>query len=191
MSERYIVIPNWDRFQHYKGQERPAWIKVYTHLLHDDAYLGLTMAQKLTLHGLWLVYAESGCRVRLSTASLQRQLGHRVTSETLNSLKHAGFVDFALEPLYSNSSPRREEKNKKVSTSLSVSQYDEQRESSERGNGWVENLSAYTGCRYVRGEVALSAVYDPLGTERPPFDWPHERPKRAEIKKALEEQANA
>jgi hypothetical protein len=60
---------------------------------------------------------------------------------------------------------------------------------SRRGEGWVENLSAYTGCRYVRGEHAASAVYDPLGTEQPPRDWPHPRPTRAEIVEALRKRA--
>jgi hypothetical protein len=48
------------------------------------------------------------------------------------------------------------------------------------------NLSQYTGCRHLRGQVGTGTVYDPLGTEKPPFDWPHERPSRAEVLAALE-----
>jgi hypothetical protein len=61
-------------------------------LLHDDAYLGLTGHQRSVLHGLWLAYASSRCQLRANTASLTRQLALRVTSDTLETLNHAGFI---------------------------------------------------------------------------------------------------
>lgn len=65
-----------------------------------------------------------------------------------------------------------------------------EREKRENG-GYVENLSSYTGCRYVRGSHALTAVHDVLGTEQPPNGWPYPRPTRAEIAKALKELKHA
>lgn len=52
-------------------------------------------------------------------------------------------------------------------------------------SGWVDNLSQYTGCRYTRGEHSIHAVYDPLGTEFPPTDWPYQRPTKQEVVAAL------
>jgi hypothetical protein len=54
-------------------------------------------------------------------------------------------------------------------------------------SGYVDNLSQYTGARIVRGEVGITHVYDPLGTEPTPADWPHSRPTREEIIRAFRE----
>jgi hypothetical protein len=56
----------------------------------------------------------------------------------------------------------------------------------ERPQGWIENPGRYTGCRLVRGSHAFTHVFDPLGTDRPPNDWPHERPTIAAIRAAIE-----
>lgn len=93
-DETYIVIPRWDEFQHYKGRE-PKWIKCYTRLLHDDAYLGLTANQRAVLHGLWMLYAKSGRNITENTSKLSRKLGLRVTKRTLDALSRAGFIHFS------------------------------------------------------------------------------------------------
>lgn len=94
----FIIIPRWDSpdgFQHYKDRD-PKWIKVYTRLLDDDAYLSLTATQRAVLHGLWLMYAKSAGRVPEDTSKLSRRLGLRVTKQTLDALNHAGFIEFSL-----------------------------------------------------------------------------------------------
>ena len=89
----WIVVRDWDRFQHYHAGDRDMiWVKNYVRLLHNDEYLELTGHQRAVLHGLWLVYASSRCQVRANTASLTRQLALRVTSHTLEALNHAGFI---------------------------------------------------------------------------------------------------
>lgn len=190
MNERYIVIPNWDQYQHYKDQTKPAWIKLHTSLLNDDEWLNLTPGQRSALIGIWILHAKTSRKVSENTSKLSRQLGQRVTKRTLDALNQAGFIEFrsrdALEKLYAREEKRREE----VSTPLSVAKDEGQRENQQRGkngSGWIENLNSYTGCRYVRGEFALTAVHDVLGTERPPQDWPHPRPTPREIRKALAE----
>jgi hypothetical protein len=50
---------------------------------------------------------------------------------------------------------------------------------------YVHGLASYTGCRRVRGEHGAGHKYDPLGKDRPPPDWPHERPTHAEVAEAL------
>lgn len=201
MSERYIEIRNWERFQHKdiwrKSGGRPPWIKAYTGLLHDDDWLGLSESQRGILLGLWLMYASAGRSIHEVTA--RRLLStNKVASRhflgNLEALNRAGFIEFVSQPIRAPVAPRVE-KSREDTLSKDVSRASvetAERESQRpKGNGWVDNLSSYTGCRYVRGEFALTAVHDVLGTEHPPSDWPHDRPSRDEISKALKEQAVA
>jgi hypothetical protein len=95
----WIVVNNWDRFQHY-GNRRPVWIKAYLDLTHSDDYLQLTGHRRGILHGLWLEYASTRCQLRADTVSLTRRLNLRVTTADLGALIEAGFIDFvASKPL--------------------------------------------------------------------------------------------
>jgi hypothetical protein len=103
VSDRgWIVIPNWDGptgFQHYKDRT-PVWIKNYTELMSDDAYLGLTLHQRGVLHGLWLEYARARRQIPDSTLTVSQRLGDRVSRATLDALNHAGFIEYsASKPL--------------------------------------------------------------------------------------------
>jgi hypothetical protein len=190
MSERYIVIPRWEEFQHYRDRD-PVWVKVYTRLLSDDGFRDLTFHQRGVLVSLWIEYARSGRQLRDNTATLTRQLGGRVMTRDIEALTHAGFITF------SASAPLAQSKNKRKNKNSSKDPSGERAETAERENpngkpeGWIENLGSYTGCRYVRGEFALTAVRDVLGTERPPSNWPYARPTRFEIRDALKERAHA
>ena len=108
-NERWIVVRNWTRFQHYKGR-RPSWIKTYVELLDDVEYLRLTGIQRATLHGLWLWYAQlNGGRdgedieptwIPLRLEMINRKLGLSVKMATIEALNHAGFIDIlASNPL--------------------------------------------------------------------------------------------
>lgn len=46
-----------------------------------------------------------------------------------------------------------------------------------------------TGCSFVRGSHGSTHIVDPLGTDQPPFDWPHPKPGPKEIKAALKAKA--
>jgi hypothetical protein len=112
----WIVVPNWDRFQHYGLYRRPAWIKNYTALLRKDEYLDLPLAARGLLHGIWLAYADRDGRLRkddLPAALLARARGAHLTS-----LSHAGLIDFsASRPL---SLSLKEEKAYPVENSADV-----------------------------------------------------------------------
>lgn len=129
-SERWIVIPNWPELQHYKERD-PAWVKLYTRLLHKDEYLALTYRQRGILHGIWMLYAASDGRISAGgggeVGSMLAQLGTKpgqkpVGSRDLEALNEAGFITFsASRPLalrYQRASPETErEKNTKAVTS--------------------------------------------------------------------------
>jgi hypothetical protein len=115
MTEQWIIVKHWGDFQHYKDRD-PSWIKNYSRLLHDDAYLNLTMHQRGTLHGLWLSYAAADGQLPGSTTRVSQQLGDRISTDTLEALNHAGFIGFSASkpPRLSASLEKlREEKEKK------------------------------------------------------------------------------
>lgn len=195
MSDSYIRIRNWEKYQHKdvwkKSGGTPPWIKNYTKLLHDDDYIGLPLAARAILHGLWLMYAAAGQDVNKNTSRhlLSTNKGEsRHFQEHLDALNHAGFIEFVSQPARTSLATREEESREEVSKPLTALQ-DHSRETEipnkQRGQGWVDNLGSYTGCRYVRGTHAFGAVYDVLGTEHPPVDWPHSRPTRQEIHQEL------
>jgi len=92
MPDGWIVIPNWRRFQHYRNRQ-PKWIKVYTELMSDPAFLNLTFAQRGLLISLWLEYARSRRDLVDNTVKLSRQLSDRVLNAQLETLNDAGFIE--------------------------------------------------------------------------------------------------
>lgn len=107
-TELWIVIPRWEEFQHPDTTRTGniPWVKNFTRLLSDDAYLNLNASERAVLHGLWLEYARSRAGLRLATStrrasdeldtsSLTRRLNLRVTQKTLERLNHAGFIQFS------------------------------------------------------------------------------------------------
>ena len=109
-DDLWIEVVNWGKFQHYKDRN-PNWIKNYTELLHDPNYLELSAGERAILHGLWLEYALSHARVRLSTSTLRARLQLKVSKRQLESLNHAGFIRFvASTPLALRARSREVEK---------------------------------------------------------------------------------
>jgi hypothetical protein len=96
-SERWIVITNWEGFQHPDAgrSSTPPWIKDSTAQLSKDEYLGLSFHLRGVLEGLRLEYARAHRQLRDSTLSLTRRLGQRVSTRDLESLNHAGFIEFS------------------------------------------------------------------------------------------------
>jgi len=105
--QRWIVVRNWERFQHYSTRV-PPWIKVYTELLHDEAFLGLTPNRRALLLGLWLEYASSRRAIPEDTASISSRLRQRVVSADLEALAHAGFIAFRASKTLARRYPRAE-----------------------------------------------------------------------------------
>jgi hypothetical protein len=97
MPDQWIVISRWDDFQHPDATRSgiPPWIKTYTRLLSSDDFLALSHHQRGVLLGLWLEYARARRQLRDSTVALTRRLGQRVTRRDLDSLNHAGFIEFS------------------------------------------------------------------------------------------------
>lgn len=95
-DDRWIVVRNWERFQHpdVLRTERPAWVKTHTNLLTDDDFLELSDRRRGLLVCLWLLYASAHGRVAVNTRRLSHLLSMRITSADLEALNHAGFIKF-------------------------------------------------------------------------------------------------
>lgn len=112
-DERYIWISRWEVFQHYQPERdrAPAWIKTYGKQLDDDRYLDLNLTQRGLLADLRLEFSRARAELRLDRRRLSIRLGATVYLKDLESLNHAGLIDFVsrealdqrLEQLYSGS----------------------------------------------------------------------------------------
>ena len=171
-SERWIVIPRWDDFQHYSNRN-PPWIKSYVKQVRDDEYLSLEQAARGLLNDLRMLYAEAHGQLREEAARrrlVRSESDARRWKRRLESLNHAGLVTLsASKPL----ALENREQNKLSKTP-------------SRAVTFVPNLSSYTGCRLVRGTHGTSHKRDPLGMDKPPYVWPYPKPTRAEVAAALE-----
>jgi hypothetical protein len=98
-ADPWIVIHNWPEFQHYKDRD-PSWIKDYVSQHSHGDYRRLSFHLRGILKDLRLAYASSNGQLLADTRQLSRQLGERVTTRDLESLNHAGLIEFsASKPL--------------------------------------------------------------------------------------------
>jgi hypothetical protein len=217
MSERFhIEIPRWDEFQHYtkrdgKPVKRPTWIKNYTQQLDDPRYLELTPHQRGLLHDLRLIYARGAREIADNTATLGRRLGYRVTRASLDALNQAGFIQITARGTARGTASLEEEKKRKTLGKGSSGPVENLHELIFGVGGEVVDITeaprkkrnpdsrfragdgtaGYTGCKQTRGQGGIGYVYDPLGIDFPPADWPHVKPTAVEIAKALEQRRAA
>jgi hypothetical protein len=137
-DDRWIVVPNWDKFQSY-SERSPAWIKVYPELNSHDGFRKLSSAEKGTLLVIWCEYARSNCV--MSTGSVREVCGKSYRSEHLVSLNHAGFIEFsAVKPLSRARVRAREEKRREELTGAHAQK---PKPKNNTGDEHRENASAY------------------------------------------------
>jgi hypothetical protein len=96
-DQDWIIVPKWDRFQHYRDRD-PIWIKVYTRLLSDPNFLGLSFAARGLLMTIWLAFCEANGQ--LSVRNCDRICDKRLSNAQLKALNEAGFLEIsASKPL--------------------------------------------------------------------------------------------
>lgn len=94
-DERWIVIPNWEKFQHpdviraaKKGHALP-WIRLYTGLLDDANYMRLSFRLRGLLVDIWMLYATHRMQLPDSPSYIARACGFP-TEHELRSWREAG-----------------------------------------------------------------------------------------------------
>ncbi len=150
MTDRWIVIPKWDEFQHYKDRD-PKWIKSHRRQYAKDEYLELSFHLRGVLEGLRHSYAASNRQLSDSTLTLTRRLGQRVTKRDLESLNRAGFIEFSsskpIAVVYQPATPEvRDREEKALSANAPKAE-----------------------------EFATQVAADPKGREHRPYDQPADK----------------
>lgn len=147
-----IAVLGWEKFQHYKDQTAPPWVKLYTDLLRKDEFMDLSTHRRAVLQGIWLLYAEKRRRVRHDTAMLSRELNARVTSPDLEALAAAGFIEIC-------SRERLEELHSVPTLEVEVEREGVKREESRNGHN-------PSGDPLVRCQICGLPFRGPKGLER-------------------------
>lgn len=71
---RYLLVKNWEKFQHYKDRN-PPWIKLYRWLLDDYEFSQLQDETKAHLMLIWLLASHTGGRVPADPKYLAAKIG--------------------------------------------------------------------------------------------------------------------
>jgi hypothetical protein len=109
-DDLYIIVPKWERFQHYRDRH-PTWIKVYSRLLHDPKFLGLSLAARGLLITIWLLFGQTlgDLRVRDARRLAVARGGFGVQ---LISLSDAGFIELSASRLLATKKEKEREEEK-------------------------------------------------------------------------------
>jgi hypothetical protein len=135
--QRWVVIPHWERFQHY-GDRRPVWVKNYTEQLDNEDYLELSVTARGLLNDLRLLYAKRKKQVPNSPSLLSHLLGYKVTSRDINRLCKAGFLEI------SASKPASESASESARDSTRSLEVDKDKEPLTPRSGELEKLNGLT-----------------------------------------------
>lgn len=94
----YLWIVNWEKHQdalRKRGKPwSPPWVKLEPSLLDHDDFNALPAGTQLVFLKLLMLFARARLVLASDPRRLSRQLGVRVTSQQLESLNHAGFIEF-------------------------------------------------------------------------------------------------
>ena len=138
MRERWIIIPNWTKYQERSDRSLP-WFKVYYALSRHDKWCSLSLAQRGLLVSLWLEYGPS--KGQLRTSNVSARITQKARRETLDSLVEAGFIELsAAQPpeLHDALEERREEVDKKRTGDLPKSRK-ARKDTAAKARRWIDN----------------------------------------------------
>jgi hypothetical protein len=97
-SVGYVYVTGWDKFQHPDATRsgHMPWLKMYTDLLGNDAWLDLSAVDRCLLQTIWMLTASHGngrlkADQRWLMASAKLPYGPR--SRSLERLNQAGFIE--------------------------------------------------------------------------------------------------
>ena len=138
-SDGWIVVPNWDKFQHYSDTQ-PVWIKLYTDLAHRDEWCHLTLAERGLLCSLWLEFALSNGQLRVDDVTKKVMALSR--RRHLDSLQAAGFIEIVSRrpPELRARAKRREEKEKDSPKGSQAKTVDNSEAQRRKAKAWIDNV---------------------------------------------------
>jgi hypothetical protein len=155
----WVVIPNWEKFQHRADRSLP-WLKLYIELEGRDDWRQLSLAARGLLVCIWIEYRRS--KGQLRTSDIPGRVAQKVPRRTLNSLVEAGFVALVdTQPAQVATAQPSRARSRDVDV-------DEDPPTPHRGAAAKPRKPKTTGWRLVRGTHGMTHVPDPNGTDRPP-----------------------
>ena len=89
--DEYIMVKNWDRYQHY-SKRNPPWIKIYSRMLDDYDMDGLSDVDKWHLIAIFLLASRYQNQIPADTAWIRKKIGasHKINFAKL--ISH-GFIE--------------------------------------------------------------------------------------------------
>ena len=73
-TTKYLMVKNWESFQHYK-ERNPPWIKLHRDLLRDYDFLCLQDASKMQLILIWLLASQMNNKIPADANFIKTQIG--------------------------------------------------------------------------------------------------------------------
>ena len=80
MKQKYIIINNYEKYQHYSDR-KIVWIKLYTDILQDYKIRQLSMTARWIFIGMLVVGSKHGNRVPYDLTFIRSQIGDEHTSK--------------------------------------------------------------------------------------------------------------
>ena len=84
----WIVIPGWERFQHYKDRN-PPWVKLYTELNSRAEWVSLSWQQRGIQTTIWAEYARAHAQLRVKDVA--KLCDQPLRTQHLKALVDVGF----------------------------------------------------------------------------------------------------
>jgi hypothetical protein len=95
----YLLIKNWERYQHYKNRN-PPWIKLHTRLLNDRDFIMLSLSDKGLLMQLWILASEKEGQIPFDLEEIKFRLRDKnIKIEDINLLISKKFLRLCKQPL--------------------------------------------------------------------------------------------
>jgi hypothetical protein len=161
MMDGWIVVRNWDKFQHYKNR-RPVWIKLYTDLNSNDSWLALTLHERGLLTTVWVEYARSGGVLPVRRLVHTHENRYANVVHGLDSLIHAGFIQVvASKPL----APLEVEKEKKDLKTLPLARKAENPKPAPPAAPYKSNVQATNGYVAIARMIQNGILTDTVDLE--------------------------
>jgi hypothetical protein len=176
LEPKYIRIKNWQRYQHYRAQFAPPWIKLHRSLLRDQEFMALPELTQWRLVKSWLAASEAGgvlpnnpkllmdllrirgghvtrlCRTCVRLVTILSGSGFWILSDTKENSREA------LELLYLREEREEGEEEKKESNKERRREEEEEREEKfPCSSSDMKRLSSEEHCAFLPSLEFLSA----------------------------------